>query len=102
MCILHNYFFNLENIAIARNIITIPMAIKIIFKISDIPKTVGFTDELIELTLDIGVPWFAAVCVFCVSVDCAVDWVIVSEVVVFVLVIFVAKTGSCIRIINIH
>ena len=56
MCILHNYFFNLENIAIARNIITIPMAIKIIFKISDILKTVGFTGELIELTLDIGVP----------------------------------------------
>lgn len=54
--LIHNYFFNLANIANAKNMITIPIAIKMIFKISDIPKTVGFTGEFMELTLDIGVP----------------------------------------------
>lgn len=54
--LIHNYFFNLANIANAKNMITIPIAIKMIFKISDIPKTVGFTGEFMELTLDMGVP----------------------------------------------
>ena len=49
--LIHNYFFNLANIASAKNIITIPIAINIIFRISDIPNIVGFTELLIESVL---------------------------------------------------